>query len=426
MTKVEIKNAVKHLRKCANSFEEGKAKECAEAIRSLIEELEGADATITMEEVIAKITETVDKFKAEMEGKESETIAAEVANQVAKRMAAISNSVKAELPKEVKNKVCRVVMNTNKENVKAEVEKVLVENGITGLSFNDVIDYTIVENWGDLNPVFNKLKRVPFTKWFYSEQTLANKAILAHQWSKSSQTAKDVQEISVTGRQITTNYIYKRQQFALEDLDDIRESNGESAFLAWINEELDRQIANTIVMHLLIGDTTNDSGKRIASFESIGSKTQTDLFTTYHNPAAAKVDIKDLRNMVDSIVNPNGDAITLVIGRSLLTQISEFIYGSGGSTIYHPIDKMKEMLGVSDIIVSDLLSANTMSGSSSTESSGAVYAVAFIGNEYWVKEKNTISVSYPQYENNVVNYQKERNIGGKIHGLKSTATLKKA
>jgi len=426
MTEVEIKNAIKHLRKCANSFEEGKAKECAEAIRSLIDELEGADATITMEEVVAKITETVDKFKAEMEGKESETIAAEVANQVAKRMAAVSNAVKAELPKEVKNAVCREIMNSAKETVKANVEKVLVENGISGLSFNDVIDYTIVENWGNLNPVFNKLKRVPFTKWFYSEQTLANKAILAHQWSKASQTEKDIQEITVTGRQISTNYIYKRQQFALEDLDDIRESNGESAFVTWINEELDRQIANTIVMHLLIGDTTNDSGKRIASFESIGAKTQTDLFTTCHNPAAAKVNIKDLRNMVDSIVNPNGDAITLVISRSLLTQISEFIYGSGGSTIYHPIDKMKEMLGVADIVVSDLLSANTMSGSSSTEASGSVYAVAFIGNEYWVKEKNTISVSYPQYENNVVNYQKERNIGGKIHGLKSTATLKKA
>jgi len=428
MTKAEIKNAVKHLRKCANSFEEGKAKDCAEAIRALIDELEGADATVSIDEVVEKITEAVNKFKEESEGKTAEVVAAEVANQIAKKMQAVQNSVKFELPKKVKDEVCRAIMHSEQKAMKTEVEKVLVENGITGLTFNDVIDYTIVEKWGNLSPIFSKLKRVPFSKFFYSEQTLANKDILAHQWSKSSETEKDIQALVVSGRQITTNYIYKRQQFAMEDLDDIRESQGETTFVNWINKELALQIENTVVMHILIGDTTNDQGKRIASFESIGAKTQTDLFTTYHNPAAAKIVIKDLRTMVDSIYNPNGDDITLCICRSLLTQISEFIYGSGGSTIYHPLDKVKEMLGVADIQVCDLLSANTMNqaGTASTEASGSVYAVAFIGNEYWYKEKNTINVSYPTYENNVVNYQKERNMGGKIHGLKSTAVLKKA
>lgn len=426
MKKTEIKNAVAQLRKCANALEAGNASNAVSAIRALIDELESSEETVGIDVVVAKITEAIEKFKTETEGKTAETVAAEVANQIAQRMKNISNSVKVEVSDEVKHKVCRAIMNSTDKNMRENVEKVLVENGITGLTFNDVIDYTIVENWGNLNPMFSKLKEVPFTKFFYSAQTLANKAILAHQWSKTSETAKAIQALTVSGKQITTDYIYKRQQFAMSDLDDIRESMGETTFINWINEELLRQIINTICMHILIGDTTNDAGMRITVFESIGAKSETDLFTTVLNPATAKVGITDLRTLVDSIVNPNGDAITLVIGRQVLTQISEFIYGEGGSTIYHDTTKLKGMLGVDDIIVSDLLSTNTISGGASTEGEGSVYAVAFIGNEYWYKKKNTIEVAYPTYEHNVVNYQKELNIGGKIHGLKSTAVLKKA
>jgi hypothetical protein len=32
-----------------------------------------------------------------------------------------------------------------------------------------------------------------------------------------------------------------------------------------------------------------------------------------------------------------------------------------------------------------------------------------------------LQVSYPKYEMNAMNYQRERNIGGAIHGLKTVA-----
>lgn len=424
MKKTEIKNAIKQLRKCANAFEEGNAKECAAAIRALIDEWENAEESIGVDEVVTKITEAIEAYKKESEGKTAEVVAAEVANQLASKLKSVSNSVKTELPMKVKNAVCKAVLNSTKENMKADVEKVLVENGISGLSFNDVIDFTIVTDWENLNPIFGKLKKVPFTKFFYSDQTLADKEILAKQWAKTSETEKDIQEIEANARQITPDYIYKRQQFAMSDLDDIRESQGEASFLGFINRELDMMIENTVVMHILIGDTTNDASKRISTFESIGAKTVTDLFTTVFNPASTDegdITIIDLRTIVDAIHNPNGDPITLVMNRSLLTQISEFVYGEGGSTIYHTKAEVAGMLGVADIFESDLLSPN-----SGSEAAGAVYAVAFIGNEYWYKEKNTISVAYPEYKNNVMNYQKERNMGGKIHGIKSTAVLKKA
>ena len=51
----------------------------------------------------------------------------------------------------------------------------------------------------------------------------------------------------------------------------------------------------------------------------------------------------------------------------------------------------------------------------------AIGVVCFIPEEYWVKEKNAMQVSYPRYENNVMNYQRERNLGAAVHGLKSVA-----
>jgi hypothetical protein len=63
------------------------------------------------------------------------------------------------------------------------------------------------------------------------------------------------------------------------------------------------------------------------------------------------------------------------------------------------------MLGVDEIYVTSL----------------ATVPIVFLPDGYWVKEKNAISVTYPTWEFNVQNYQKERNLGGGIHDLKSVA-----
>ena len=71
--------------------------------------------------------------------------------------------------------------------------------------------------------------------------------------------------------------------------------------------------------------------------------------------------------------------------------------------------------GVTNIYVTDIIKG--LSG---------LHAICIIPDGYWYKEKNTISVSWPSYEDNRLNYMKERNIGGKIHDLLSTAVLKEA
>lgn len=400
-------------RRIANAFSE-KGQEAADAIRALIDELEAAEVEVDETALAEKIKEVLDG--AEPNSKTEEAIA----NAIAKRMAQISNqAVNKELPVAVRNQVAAAILRAHgKEEVKNAVEAVLVKNDVTGLSFENVVDYSIVENWGNLNPIFAKLHKTLFTKFFYNAQEIKTAVLLAKQWDKSSESEKVIQSLAVTGKTITTKYVYKRQRAAQEDLDDMEKAGGLSNFLRFINEELDRMIVNTIVMAILIGDTVNDLADRVTTFESIGTKTVSDVFTTVKNPAGASIVLKDLRELCDSVKNPNSKEKILILSTSLLAQISEFKYSGTGSIMYRSSDEIAKQLGVSAIIESDLMDADG--------TANGVYAICMIPDGYWYNEKKTIAVAYPKYEENTMNYQKERNIGGGIHDLYSTAVLKAA
>ena len=80
------------------------------------------------------------------------------------------------------------------------------------------------------------------------------------------------------------------------------------------------------------------------------------------------------------------------------------------------MDALKAEFGVADIIVKDLL----------TWTSSSVHAVCFVPQGYWVNIKKEVEVAYPNWEFNTQNFLFERNAGGAIHDLKSTAVLKEA
>lgn len=395
-------------KKIKNAFASEDAREVAEALIEFIHSLEEREEEVTPEEIYALVQEFV-------EAKVDERVAEEVANAVTKRFNELQNSVKKELPLKVKNAIAKACLYSTKNNLEANVNAVLVENGITGLTFSEVIDFSIVDKWGSSNRLFDQLKKVPFTKFFYTEQDLKDAKVLAKGWQKTNEGEKAVQDLTVTGKTITTDYVYKRQKVALSDLDDIAQANGLSTFLAWINEELDRQIVNTIVMAMLVGDTVNTGTDQVRTFETIGTKVATDLFTTVLNPEAGDVTLGDLRRMRAKIHNPMGYPVTLCISRELLDEVSKFTYATGGSEDYRTLDEIKNKIGVEELFITDLLSAE-----------GQIQAVMLIPEEYWVKEKNAISVAYTEYRDNSQYFQKERNIGGAIHGAGSTAVLRTA
>ena len=397
-------------RRVANAFSE-KGQEAADAIRALIDELESAEVEVDETALAEKIQEVL--ANAEPNTKTEEAIA----NAIAKRMQAITDTVGAKnLSAAVKNQISAAILRAaSKEEVKNAVNAVLVKNDVTGLTFEDVVDYAVVESWGDLNPIFKQLHKTFFTKFFYNGQDVKTATLLAKQWDKSGDTEKKIQEIAVTGKQILTKYIYKRQRAAQEDLDEIEKAGGLTNFLRFINEELDRMIVNTIVMAILIGDNVNELADRVTTFETIGSKKVSDLFTKVLNPEGETVTLKDFRRACDAVKNPNGKRKVAILSTSMLSQISEFKYSGTGTIMYRSTDEVAKQLGVDEVILCDLLDPEE-----------GIYGIVMLPDGYWYNEKNAISVAYPKYEENVMNYQKERNIGGAIHDLFSTAVLKRA
>lgn len=409
--KLKVENLATMKKSIRNAFTPEGA-DAAEAINEMLDSLAASDVEYDVEGLANEMKSFIEKLAGEK-------VEEEVANQLAKRMQAMQNGINKELPKEVRNEVAKAILSSHgRDEVRSAVENVMTKNGISGLSFADVVDYAVVDGWGNSNPLFAKLKEVPFNKFFYTDSDLSTAEILAKQWDEATKDTvlKSIQAVKLEGKAITPRYVYKRQQMDRADLSRLEKSGGMATFLAWLNEELDRQIVNTIVLAMLVGDTINAQGARVTSFETIGTKKVSDAFTSVLNPEVAEdVTLADVRRLCDAVKNPYGKDKWLICSSALLTSISAFVYAAGGSTDFISTDALKEKLGVSEIYVTDMIDSST-----------GLHAIAMLPEGYWYTQDEYISVSYPTWEQNVENYQKERNIGGAIHDMLSTAVLKEA
>ena len=379
------------------------AAELRRSLLDLLDELANAEIEVDEAELASRVRELIDAYNRD----DKSEVPAAVANAIASKFKEMQNRmpVSDKMTPAIKNQVAAAILKAhNKSEIENAVNAVMVKNGISGLTFEETVDFAISESWGTSNRLFNALRKVPFTKFFYSEQDAIDSGVIAHGWDKSSEDAKEIQAITAQGKTIATQYIYKKQQVAQEDLDDMREHNDEAAFLRWLDDELDRQIINTIIAVMTGALLSND----ITSIELLPGLGTSDAFrTAVTNSASAVTDLTlgDIRNLADAVANPYGKDKWLLINQATLTQIAAFIYATGGDTMYHGIDTLKGLIGVDEIYVTEL----------------APVPIVFLPDGYWVKEKNAISVAYPTWEFNVMNYQKERNIGAGIHDLKSVA-----
>jgi len=389
-----------------NSF----APEGQAAADALIEAIEAMAADneneFTAEDLEAKVAEVLAGLK-EVPAPVQEMIS----NAIEVKMKAISNMAsKTTISREVKNQVARVIMNTHSaESLKSEIDAVLKKNGISGLTHGDVVDYAIADKFGNENPLFNMFHKTRVSKFFYTSADMTTAAAIAKQWSKNSEVAKAIQSLTATPKTISTAYVYKRQQVALEDLDDVRRDGEESNFVAWITEELARVLCNTIVMAVLVGDSVNAS-QNLTTFESIATKNASDAFTLVTTAAASVPTVAEVRAQADLIYNPNGLRKVAIMSAATKTALAGYVFASGGDQYFRSDEELAGQLGVDEIYTTDLMNSKGV--------------IVMLPEEYWVLEKNAIEVAYPTWEHNVMNWQVERNIGGKIHGLLSTAYIK--
>ena len=393
----KIANAKKQIK---NELTEDAA-ELRRSLLELLDELDNAQVEVDEEELASRVREMIDAYNRE----DSNEVPAAVANAIAAKFKALQDSMpKSEkMTPAIKNQVAAAILRSKgREAVEDAVNAVMVKNGISGLSFNDVIDFAIADNWGDSDELFAALKKVRFSKFFYESQEFNDPDVVAHGWDKTSETEKVIQQLTVNGKKIETDYIYKRQQFAFSDLDEIEESGETATFLRWVEEELDRQIVNSIVA-VILGNTTDFTD--ITTFESLLGTGATDVFRTAVTVTdATAITFAEARAIADAVRTGIG-AKWMVMTQAQLTALAKFKYASGGDDIYRSKEDVAAMLGVDRIYVTDKATA----------------VVCFVPSEYWWKEKKALQVVYPKYENNVMNYQRERNAGGAVHGLKTVA-----
>ena len=410
----------------------GDASELRDALVALFDDLAAREEDFDINQFKSEIESIVAKYSDV-----PEATAEAIANAVKRIEDKMTNSIagKAEIPAKVKNAIAVAILRAHdKVDAKNKAVAVAAQNGISGLEFEAVVDYVVDWKIEDLNPLFGKLHRTLINKFFYGEIDLKEAAQIAHGWLKTNEGEKLIEELSANNKKITTDYVYKRQQVAFVDLDEIEQAGQLSQFLAMISKELDLMIVNACVIAILIGDQVNTANNKVHTFETIGTKTTSDLFTAVvknddadlaayftaigaGSAPAVSQKLAVLKFTRDKIHNPNGKEVIAVMSRGVLSSLSPRIVAEGGDFVFRTKEEVAAELGVDDIYLTDIMPA------SMDQQSGVanVPVIFMIPDGYWYKEVKTIDVAYPKYEENVQNLQKERNIGGAIHDLLSTA-----
>ena len=414
-----IANGMRAIANELNDDAKAKLEEIAAAIVALGEEAD-KDGKEEIKARLAQLQADLDKVQAET--------AEEVANRIQKLRDEMTKSasvkdVRDKFTPEVRKAIANAILDARYgvKNTMAAIETVCksndiavrTKNSVSGLTFAEIIDYALQLKQEDNDEIFDALYKTKRTKFFYGEIDPMKPNNIAKQWARNSVTQKQEQELALNGKSISTSYIYKLQSLANEDLDDAREAGQEAELLKDIREELTRAVKGLAVRAIFVGDTYNPSGSKVTVFETIGTKKTTDLFTTVVNPTTpTKPTLGDLRKAAAAVKTEKKWA---VVTSATKLALAEYLNAAGATPRFLTDAELAEQIGVDRVIDKDFIGEET-----------GLHAVIFDPNEYWVKEKNVIDTPFPEYRDNRQGYIYEINMGGAIHGLKSTAVLREA
>lgn len=379
----------------------------ADAIIAAIEAMGSEEGSeLTADDVEKKVNEVIANLKDI-----PAPIQEMVSNAIELKMKAVANTFsKQGISREVKNQAAQAILNAHSaDEVRDGLNAVAVKNGINGLTFADVVDYSIADKFGDENALFSKLRKVEITKFFYSEEDMKSKTAIAKKHTKGAE--KAIETIIAKGKTMTPEMVYKRQQIDVADMIRLKKAGRDLDLIAYITEELRRVLTNTEVMAILVGDTVNDAKDRVTCFETI-KKNASDVFTIVSTAASQMPTVTEVRNLVDQVLNPNGYEVVAVMNKRTMTTLAGFTYATGGDTHYRTRDELAGQLGVDSIYNTNLLADGEV--------------IILIPEEYYVHNEGEVEVVYDRWENNQHNWQYERMDCGAIHGLLSTAYLKPA
>lgn len=213
------------------------------------------------------------------------------------------------------------------------------------------------------------------------------------------------ESLTFAAKKITPQMIYKRI-----DLDNMTIFEDDGSLLTYISTELVNQWLIEVQRAILVGDGRQDNdNNKISSIEAVVDANAVYQTTFAHSADAQFID--ELVQMVDSIKNDEGGAITVFMSQTSLSELRRFVFGDGSSAQYVRKEDMAAQLGVSEIITTSLLGSD-------------VKAIAMRLDKYvTVGRRNPAFVEWEDYDTNTRNYRVENPFGGALGAPKSAAVL---
>ena len=390
----------------------GDAKDFADAVLAAFQSMQDDDKEHGVEELTAKVEEIAGEYvsKQDVENK-----IAEVRESILRMVRANGAGEQSKLTPEIAKQVANAILRSRSHaEAFAALDGVIAKNDITGITYQGLVDYTLNIKQGDADDVFDALSVTPFTKWFYGELDEKNAEQVAKQWDKSQQKdiTKDLQKLALNGKSIECKEVYKMQRIANSDLNAAEEAGQQVQLLASVSGELRKAIKAAAVRAILIGDKVNSGNKQITSFETIGTKKATDVFTTVLNPEGSEVTLVDLLRTVKEVKT---ERKWLFITSALEVKLRKMLYAAGGTATIIGLEDMAKMIGVERVINKDYLANEE-----------GLHAIVMSPDEYRVKIRKTNEVPFPEWKENAQYLLAEMDMAGAIHGIKSTAVLRAA
>lgn len=405
----------KNLQKLANAMHK-----CANALsedaRSQWDEMTAAVEALIAEDAEHNVTELNDKL-AEIEAKYAKQNE-EVAEKLNSLRADIkrNNAAPAEdrLTDDIKNQIAIALRTANKAGQESAVMEVLKKNDISGLSFPDVIKATISYERKPTE-IFDEFGTTDIDEHFLVGIDESNAGQIAKQFSDDASVQKDIQQLAAEGVIIRTAYIGKLQRFSNAALDKAEKAGTLNEVLNQTTAELEYMTNRLAEKAAIVGDNVNQSGKKVTTFETIGTTKVSNAKVTVVNPASANnPTILDLAKTADAVDAAVSEKIA-ILSKDLARELSAFLYGQGGSTRILSDEDIASQIGVRKIVKVDYLSEVT-----------GLHAVVLKPQAYKVQTVKEHSVAWPEWRNNAQYFIFEKNMGGALVELKSASVLREA
>lgn len=280
-----------------------------------------------------------------------------------------------------RNNIAKSIVNSHNRE---EVKKILNSAVHGGMNFTSgdfsvpSVSANIGNYWLNHNELWDAFTRTKFSKFFCVDNYTG-----ANSWTKGGTEPKEIQDLELSPREITTSYQYKRQQITQEDLDDLRDSGEYDEFLDWTTWELRRNVEDYIITTILGGESPVPASFKYELLYQENSP--------FINAYEFDTDILALQTMCAE-VNKKGSKWLILNPATYYTILND----SGLITEYN----LMSNLGVDYIYQTYLCTDNLI--------------VCMDPSQYVVKIKNELSVAYPFYQGNAINFQYEINGGGLI------------